>query len=251
MRYLLLTFLLITASCAPGTAERNNTAIELQQRGEVDAAITAFQQAIVSDPDNPQIYFNAAPAYFAKGDIQTAVEAFNQAMQRGDEDMIESARYNLANLYLQAEQYESAIKQYQLVLLGNPQHDDARFNLEIALSMREQPTPTAIEIQTEPDQQQVNPSVTPSPNPGGFAEPSPTPTPPPNVPPGPDGAPQLPETPGGEQADSPFVMPTLQGEMTVEEAQRILDIVEQQQEGLGGIPTFAPVELTPGSVKDW
>lgn len=251
MNRLLILLVLIAASCAPDPAERNNMGIELQQRGELDDAIIAFQQAIVSDPDNAQIYFNAAPAYYAAGDIQLAVEALNQAMQRSDDELIEAARYNLANLYLQSEQYELAIEQYKQVLLNNPQHDDARFNMELALSMREQPTPTAIEIQTEPDQQQVNPSVTPSPNPGGFAEPSPTPTPPPDMPPGPDGAPQLPETPGGEQADSPFMMPTLQGEMTVEEAQRILDLVEQQQEGLGGIPTFAPVELTPGAVKDW
>jgi hypothetical protein len=125
---------------------------------------------------------------------------------------------------------------YREALRLNPNHTDARYNLEIANAQQIAPTPTWIEMQQELNNQQVNPSATPSPNPSGQEFPSPTPTPTPSpfdvVPPvGPS-----PENYGdddeGDANDEPqaTTVPRPEGEMDVETALDMLEPIEASQE---------------------
>lgn len=69
---------------------------------------------------------------YKAGDYEGAAESFDQADRP---EIAEDARYNLGNARLMAGRIEEAIKAYEEVLKGNPEHQDAAHNLEIARKM--------------------------------------------------------------------------------------------------------------------
>lgn len=69
-------------------------------------------------------------SYYRAGDYLKAMEAFQK---RENNEM----RYNYANALAKAGQTEEAIKMYEQVLEQNPQHEDARFNLEYIKKMQQ------------------------------------------------------------------------------------------------------------------
>jgi tetratricopeptide (TPR) repeat protein len=229
--YLACTLILI--SCSPSAAERNNTGNALTDQGSYDGAIRAYQSAQVIEPDNGLLYFNAAQAYSGAERIDEAEAALQQAIQRGDEQLASTAHYNLGNLYFQTGDYETAIEAYRESLRLNPSNEDARYNLEFALSSRILPTPTDIEMQTNPEQQQANPTATPTPNPSGQELPTATPTPtPPDFlpPPGPTPIHQGEDEEGDEDdEDNSTPIPRI-GDLSVEEAEELLEPIDANQE---------------------
>src|SRR5688572_19151867 len=84
---------LILAGCGVNAAERNNAANWYTAQGQYGDAVSAYQAAQVVEPDNPQLYFNAAEALARDGDLEAAQETLAQAMQRGDNTMKAQAFY--------------------------------------------------------------------------------------------------------------------------------------------------------------
>ena len=71
-------------------------------------------------------------SYYRAGNYQKALEAFSEGE---DNEM----RYNYANALAKSGQTEEAIKVYEQVLEKDPNHEDARFNLEYIKKMQESP----------------------------------------------------------------------------------------------------------------
>jgi tetratricopeptide (TPR) repeat protein len=240
------------AACGTNPAERNNAGNNLVVQGSYPAAVSAYQAALVADPENAQLYFNVANAYARAGDTDAAITAYQQAIQRGDTQLGALAHYNLGNLFFEQQRYTEAVAAYQQSLLLMPNREDTRFNLELALLYIERPSPTPFEQKTEPDTQQANPSVTPTPNPGALNEPTPTPTPPgAGLPEGstPDGG--MAGTQEGDFSASP-VPRNSENDLTVEDARRILDPIDIEEPGIGGgMPESLVTPATPASGRDW
>lgn len=240
--------LVCLVACAVHPAERNNAATSLVEQGAVQQAVVVYQQALLADPDNALVYMNLAYAYEAIGETQLAINALLQAIRRGEPTLQAQGYFNLGNLYFRQGQYEQAINAYQesLVLVSD---DNTRYNLELALIYRLQPTPTPLELQTLPELGQADPFATPTPNPSN-AQP-PTPTPAPEIPSG-----DPPENIGfeGERDDNyrTTPLPSAQGTLTVQQALEILEEVEPQRDDLQGMfREGTPFPLTPSFGKDW
>ncbi|MCS6835077.1 MAG: tetratricopeptide repeat protein [Anaerolineae bacterium] len=245
-RALKLLALLLTA-CSPSPQASNNAANELLRQGRAQEALRAYQAAQVVQPDQPVYYFNAAAALAELGQSETAALALRQAIQRGDEALQANAHYNLGNLYLAQADYPSAIQAYQQAILLRPDFEDARFNLELALSYLDRPTPTPMEMNTRPDEQQADTSATPTPNPSGMNAPSPTP---PRVDPGANERERLLGEPGGLPGGDKLDEDT-EGNLNIESARRLLEEIPRPAPGLGGLrPTTTPLPIAP-TWKDW
>jgi Ca-activated chloride channel homolog len=249
-----LVCLMFLAACTPTAAEHNNQGNALTNAGAYDSAIRAYQSAQVLEPDNALLYFNAAEAYARAERIDEAQATLQQAIQRGDEQLASTAHYNIGNLYFQLGDYEAAILAYQEALRLNPYNEDARYNLEFALASRVLPTPTEIEMQTNPEEQQANPTATPTPNPSGQELPTATPTPtPPDVlpPPGPSPIHQGEDEVGDEDdEDNSTPIPRL-GDMTVGDAEKLLEPIDANQEMLSTFRENYNRNGKPESGKDW
>lgn len=237
---------LLVAACGVSVTERTNTGNSAYSRSEYDAALQAYQDAQVVAPDEPRAYFNAALAYVGMTELEGAATALEQALRTADTPMQVEAYYNLGNVFSDSGMYDLAIDAYQQALLRDPEHDNARYNLELALLRYTLPSPTAQEQQTEPEQDETDPSATPTNQPAGID--GPTPTPPPQdfdftiTPDSGEGA-------GGDD-DSTTPVPQSQGEMTLEQAEQLLDQVQQNQEALS---EYLEQEAASGEddEKDW
>ena len=250
----LLLLLIVLGACSPSAAEYNNDGNALTYQGEYDGALRSYQSAQVLEPDNAYLYFNAADAYVRAERIDEAEAALQQAIQRGDDQLASIAYYNLGNIQFQLGDYEAAILSYQDALRLNPNNEDARYNLEFALTSRVLPTPTEIEMQTNPDQQQANPTMTPTPNPFGQELPTatPTPTPPDNLPPpGPTPIHEGEDEEGDEDdEDNSTPVPRI-GDLSVEDAEKLLEPIDANQEMLSTFRDNYNRNGSPESGKDW
>lgn len=245
---ILLLIGLSVTSCAPGPAEMNAIANAELSQGRFEAALQAYEAALAEEPNNPVYYFNAAAALRGFNNTEQAEAALRQAIARGDDALAALAQFNLGNLAFLRSDYEAAISAYQEALRLDASFADARFNLELALRQAIEPTPTAMEMQTEPDQQSANPNATPTPNPGSFDQP--TPTPPPDAPMGPTPA------HGGDTGelsdDTPSTpVPEQLGELSIEQAQRILDPIELDAQAFGNFVDDPIAVPSPVGRKDW
>ncbi len=126
--------------------------IQYYREGKYDAAARAFGEAGEARPDDPRIVFDRACAFAAQGDAVKATELFQQAALVSDPDLSARSHYNLGNVAAQQARQKfgekpekaspqireeglrllaQAVSHYRGCLRREPQHADARHNLEL------------------------------------------------------------------------------------------------------------------------
>jgi tetratricopeptide (TPR) repeat protein len=244
--FLLISLLFLSVACGSKVAKYNSEGNSRYERGDYEGALLAYHAAQVASPDRPEAYFNAAAALIELDELDLAIAALEQALETADEELSVAAYYNLGNVFFDMGAFELAIDAYQQALLIDPDAADARYNMELALLRFVPIAPTDIEQQTEPDLGFSDPDVTPTDEPGGYEDPTPTP---PLIEFDLSATPEMGEGGGGGQ-DSSTPIPQSQGQMTIEEAERLLDQIQQDQQVLR---EFLQEEGLTGqtSEKDW
>jgi tetratricopeptide (TPR) repeat protein len=101
--------------------------VKLQQQGQLDAAIAAYQKALRLNPNMAEAYLNMGAALAAQGKQTEAIAAYRQAITRNPN--IPQAHHNLGNALAQQGQYDEAIAAYQQAIRINPNYAKAYFNL--------------------------------------------------------------------------------------------------------------------------
>ena len=102
-------------------------------RGNYDAAIYLFNEAIELNPDNEYLYNDRGLCYVAVGDTDLAIPEFSKAIELNS-DCVE-AYYNRGLAYFEAKEYENAIANYTTAigLLDDPDKlIDAYYNRGLA-----------------------------------------------------------------------------------------------------------------------
>jgi tetratricopeptide (TPR) repeat protein len=108
--------------------EQYNQGIELLGAGDLDGAVAAFERANSVYKFRPEGFLNIAAVYAQKGDYARSAQGFADAVEilRGPwldrvdpetreawEGMLEPAQSNMGRLYLQMEDYDSAIRAFE------------------------------------------------------------------------------------------------------------------------------------------
>lgn len=240
----------ILVSCRPDPRALNNHGNALYRVHTYEEALKIYQIALANQPNSALLYYNASASLFALGDFITAISALNLAIAFGEQQLQANAYYNLGVIYFQQSRYAESAEAFRKTLSINPQDAEARYNYELALLFDLPPTPTALEQKIEPEEGETDRDATPTPNPVDNDGPTPTPTPP-NIPP-----PDLSQTPlsgnsgdlSGPTPGTPLPRPS--ATLSIEEAQRQLDIVQQAQRTLREFN----IEPTPDGTsmgKEW
>lgn len=226
MRRLAWAMILFVTGCGINAAERNNAGNALYGQGAYQDALNSYQVAQVAEPDKPEPYINAANVYAQMGRLAEAQAALEQALKTADTTLAAQAYYNIGNVYFEMELYAQAVEAYKQVLMRTPDDEDARYNLELALNRIQPPPETETPEFQEPD---IETNPTEAPATGGEAA---TPSP------------QLPTpTPQAGSSDSSSTDERGSG-MSVVEAARLLDAVQQNQSVLGGALQGTPLPET-------
>jgi len=217
----------------------------LYEEGRFAEAHEKYLEALLAAPDSPIIRFNDGNALYRGEDYESALESFRAAVESGDPELAAAAWYNLGNtLYRQGALPES-LEAFKQALRADPADADAKHNLERVLEqMQEQQEqqqgdgendeenedegeqqPQGGEQNRDPeqdpqDQPEQNPEQDPNqdPNQDPQDQPNPEPTPPP-------------------------------GEMTREEAERLLDAIREDQDEVNRQPRTPTRGTRPR--RDW
>ncbi len=106
--------------------------------GDSEAALTSYAAAEADLGERPEIHFNKGLALLAKDDKDGARKAFEHGTESEFSDVHASAEYELGNLELDAEAFDAAIERYTKCLKLRPDHQNAKWNLELALLKKKQ-----------------------------------------------------------------------------------------------------------------
>jgi tetratricopeptide (TPR) repeat protein len=99
-------------------------------KGEIDAAIAAYQKALTFNPLNPRVYMSLGKIYYGeKGLYYEAVTAYKRAIEL-DPTSVE-ARMGLGEVYEDKGLWKEAIEEYRRVIELDPKHTGAMYNLAI------------------------------------------------------------------------------------------------------------------------
>ena len=223
----LLLLALLLAGCADAAAT-NETANGQFASGDFEGALTRYRGILRDRPDLAEVSINAGNALYRLGQFDRALSNYEAAMSSPDRRVRAVALYDRGNALFRLGRNDEARAAYVEVLKIDPNDRDAKFNIEVIDRIRagqqQQPQPNA--SGTPPSNPQQSPA-TGSGQPSGSGAPSS---------PGPQqqsggGSPSGQNAPGDQQSLSDALQAFRQ-DLTPEEALRLLDALERQQQGI-------------------
>ena len=141
-RFTTLTFLLaalLLSACSPSAEKLNYDGNQAFAEGNYDEAQFAYQSAAEESPDLAEPYYNLANTLYRKGGFDQAIQQIQQAISLATEgNLAQNGLYNLGNNTFNLQDWATAIEAYKQALLLNPDDQDAKYNLELALQQMQQ-----------------------------------------------------------------------------------------------------------------
>ncbi len=231
---LLLSFFLTAATLSD--ARKANSAF---QQGNYAEAAELYQKAISQDPDNPRLYFNLAKALYELGQGDAAMEAYDRFKSLTDSPAERSfADYNKGRMLTDQENYEEAINYFREALKNNPNDTDAKFNYELAIQRQQEQEQQEQDPESEPGEGDDDPENSDLQD--NQQDQDPDQDPQSNQQPG------QPEPEDGDSQEQPRPL-----EMTPEEAQNILDALQQLERELLENQKKESTDPPSRNEKDW
>jgi len=132
---------------APALAQAGRAEVRegnrLYDEGRFQEAHERYLQGLAEAPSSPVIHFNDGNALYRSEDYQRAMEAYREAVESGDPALAAGAWYNLGNALYRQQQLQPSLEAYKQALRLRPDDVDAKHNLERVLQ----------ELQQQQDQQ--------------------------------------------------------------------------------------------------
>lgn len=209
---------------------------EAYERGDYAQAAELYRQALDRSPDDSRLHFNLANALARSGQAQEAIEHYERFRSLSESPEEQSlADYNIGNLMVDQQQLEEAVKAYREALRKNPADNDARHNYELALRQQQQqeqqqPDPDPSRDDQDDDQDRDDDSDDQQQD---FQQ---------------DQQPDSGESPPDQDQEPPTT--DMGEEMTREEAEQVLDALEQRERDLLR-DRKKPASEEPTDEKDW
>ena len=190
--------------------EKGNEAL---RREDVETAVRSFEEAGALEPSSPIPDFNRGVALSGADSVEAASDAYLRAAAAADPKIAADAFYNLGNLHFDGQQFEPAIDSYLKSLDRNPDDEEARRNLELAVQRLQ-----------EQQQQQQQQSQDPNEDEGEDEPPQDQPSQPQD-----DQDEEPPPDSGDEEQPPPEPEPAPEDRMSREDAERLLNAVETEE----------------------
>jgi tetratricopeptide (TPR) repeat protein len=133
-----LLILLFLTGCGSSPARSNNRGNDLFEEGQYAEALEQYRDALSEDPDLTEPYYNSGNAYNEQGNLESAITRLKQANRTAEGALAQKSNYNLGNSFFQSEDWDSAIDAYKQALRLNPDDEEAKYNLELALKNKQE-----------------------------------------------------------------------------------------------------------------
>ena len=130
---------LMIAACSPSAEKLNQDGNQAYVEQAYLEALEAYQSAQIESPELAEPYYNAANTFYRQGQYDQALEQLQQALQYAEQKgLAENSFFNLGNNLYNTQELETAIEAYKQSLLLNPEDQDAKYNLELALQQQQE-----------------------------------------------------------------------------------------------------------------
>ena len=150
----ILSMTLLLAACSQSAPKLTDTGNDAFTQQAYDDALQAYNQAQVKSPELAEPYYNAANTLYRQGNYEEALKQLDKALQVGQSDALaENAHFNAGNAAYNGENWEAAVADYTAALLRNPNDQDAKVNLELALQKQQEQQQQDQQNQDQQDQQ--------------------------------------------------------------------------------------------------
>lgn len=112
----------------PGEPDyHNNLGSSYRSRGQLDAAIAEYREAIRLKPSDEMFHCNLAIAFVEKGEHGEALREYEEALRLNPRDY--HSHYSLGNLLSRLDRVDEAIAEYERAIEADPKRPEAHFNL--------------------------------------------------------------------------------------------------------------------------
>ncbi|HUP51510.1 MAG TPA: tetratricopeptide repeat protein [Longimicrobiales bacterium] len=212
---LALSALLPTTACAQAGRAQVEEGNRLYEEGRYQEAHQKYLEGLAAAPESPLILFNDGNALYRSEDYQRAMEAYREAVESGEPEVASGAWYNLGNALYRQQQLEPSLEAYKQALRLSPNDVDAKHNLERVLRELQQQQQQDQQQQDEQQDPQQQGQQDPQSDQQDQQEPQ-----------RPDEGDQQEQQQDQGQGE-PERRP---GQMTPEEAERILDAIDEDPE---------------------
>ena len=133
--FFVISFLLMAiASFAQADAIR---AARSYRSGDFTQSAQQYRKALQKDPKQPSLLYNAGNAGYRAQQEAEAIRLYEEAAMNATSPITRSnSWYNAGVVHHQAGRLQEAITDYKQALITDPDHADARHNLQLALAAR-------------------------------------------------------------------------------------------------------------------
>jgi tetratricopeptide (TPR) repeat protein len=122
----------VIAQPANNYIQKGNVAYK---KGDLNTAVENYKNALRKDPSNNIARFNLANALEKQNETKNAKKNYDEVIEKSDVNSLKSeSNYNKALTFLKEKDLLQAITSFKAALKENPSDDDARENLQKAIN---------------------------------------------------------------------------------------------------------------------
>lgn len=145
-------------ACGPTPAQVNNSGHDPYLGGEHARALEHYRDAQERAPDSGEPHYNSGNALYRTEEYEEALQSYDQSLSHAWGELRARGFFNRGNAAFQQQNYPEAVEAYEEALRMNPDDQDAKHNLELALSrMSPPPQQEQQDEQYDQDEQQEEP----------------------------------------------------------------------------------------------
>lgn len=135
-------FAMIALGCGAAPERANDSGNDLFDAEDYGAATEAYRRAQeLAPPDAGEPYYNAGNALYRSEDYRIAIREYDEAIKRAEDPLRADAWFNRGNAYFQLQEYGYAVEAFKEALRLEPDNEETRHNLELAMRMLPTPEP--------------------------------------------------------------------------------------------------------------
>jgi len=139
---MLLSMTLLLPMVAQGegrdAAKRNREATQAFEAKDFEQATDLYDDALTLEPESGVISYNLGNALYRQGQFEDASTALLRGMLADDSEVRQNSLYNLGNAFVQLQKYPEALTAYRKALEMDPHDLDAKVNFEKAMQLLQQ-----------------------------------------------------------------------------------------------------------------